>query len=235
VGSFERALIVSAKTDRMSDDSRKRLYARLAVTAGSVTIASSSAKIAATVKAAAHGAAWMSIKWLAIGISASLVVGSLVRVSRTPGTAARLSTPGAEQRSEPATPDETPTASRSSPDVTALAPTIPTAKPVPLTQSTVERRQRETLALETKTLRDVQTLIDGGDSASGLRVLDEYAMRFPHGALLLEASVLRIEALVMSGRGSSARVLGDRFLRDQPGSPYRRRVAALLASIDEQN
>ena len=67
-----------------------------------------------------------------------------------------------------------------------------------------------------------------GDAATAARLADEYDARFPSGVLGQEATVVRIQALVMRGDIASARVLGERFLAENGASPHAARVRRLL-------
>jgi hypothetical protein len=54
------------------------------------------------------------------------------------------------------------------------------------------------------------------DHSAALLSLDQYAREFPDGALLAEAEVLRIAALLGSGDETAARAQGQRFLSSTP-------------------
>jgi hypothetical protein len=67
------------------------------------------------------------------------------------------------------------------------------------------------------------------DPAAALEALDEHARSFPDGALLAEADLVRIEALLATGRRSDATALANSFLSRYPRSPLAKRVRSLLA------
>jgi outer membrane protein assembly factor BamD (BamD/ComL family) len=56
--------------------------------------------------------------------------------------------------------------------------------------------------------------------------LDAYEARFSRGAMRLEATVLRIEALRQSGNTAAADALANDFLAKHPTSPLAARVRA---------
>lgn len=70
-----------------------------------------------------------------------------------------------------------------------------------------------------------------GDAREAVAQTHEYEARFPHGSLLQEATVLRVEALLRLGEPSRAREVGDRFLAAYPTSPHAARVRQMLSSI----
>jgi hypothetical protein len=76
-------------------------------------------------------------------------------------------------------------------------------------------------------LDDARTALSGSP-AKTLSILDEYARRFPGGAMAPEATLLRIEALVKSGDRPAAARLTESLHADDPHSPYRTRVHSLL-------
>jgi hypothetical protein len=81
---------------------------------------------------------------------------------------------------------------------------------------------------EVATLDQARTVLGHGDPARALSILDEYARRFPRGALAPEAAVLRIEALVAAGDRAAATRAAQSFLRANPSSPYAQRIESLL-------
>ncbi len=68
------------------------------------------------------------------------------------------------------------------------------------------------------------------DAEETLRLLDEYDREFPRGAFAVEVSVLRIEALLRTGRTEEARRLGSKFLSEHREGAFARRVSASLAA-----
>jgi outer membrane protein assembly factor BamD (BamD/ComL family) len=79
-------------------------------------------------------------------------------------------------------------------------------------------------------LDDARAAIDHGDASRGLSILDAYRHRFPRGVMAPEASILRIEALVNTGKQDAAQREGDAFLRANPQSPYAARIGSLLGT-----
>ena len=69
----------------------------------------------------------------------------------------------------------------------------------------------------------------GGDASAALAELDAYRRAFPDAALDDEATVLRVNALLLRGDRSAATVLANRFLAAHPSSPHAPRLRTLAA------
>jgi hypothetical protein len=76
------------------------------------------------------------------------------------------------------------------------------------------------VAAEVRLLGEAQTAMRSRDAERALRVLDEYARRYPGGTLGEERDAMRIAALCALGRDVEARRATDRFLRAAPQSPH---------------
>lgn len=92
-----------------------------------------------------------------------------------------------------------------------------------------QERARDSLSAELAALDRARSALGSRDTQLTLRLLDEYAQRFPKRRLSTEAAVLRIEALAARGDRASAARLGKEFLARQPNGPYARRVSSLIA------
>ena len=68
-----------------------------------------------------------------------------------------------------------------------------------------------------------------GSARDALARIREYDSRYPGGALGLEATVLRVEALLRAGERGKGRLSGERFVAQHPNSPYATRIRSLLA------
>ena len=84
------------------------------------------------------------------------------------------------------------------------------------------------LQLELAAIERARQRQSAGDPLGALRALDAYQAAFPQGRLGIEATVLRIEALIASGQAGAARDLGSRFLAAHPTNPLGPRVRSLL-------
>lgn len=86
----------------------------------------------------------------------------------------------------------------------------------------------ERLRLELAALDQVRRHLAARDGAEALRALDGYQATFPRGSLGIEATMLRIEALMVSGQATAARDLAARFIAAHPTNPLVPRVRSLV-------
>jgi TolA-binding protein len=121
----------------------------------------------------------------------------------------------------------------------ALAPAPETAPPAaPLTSpSASARRPIPTHALtappvheELVVLGRASAVLNSGDAAKALSILDTYDARFPHAAMAQEATVLRIESLARMGNAEAARCAGDAFIKENPDTPYAARIRSVIGT-----
>lgn len=80
------------------------------------------------------------------------------------------------------------------------------------------------LARELELVRSAQRALESGDARSALGQIDRYRKEFPKGSLAHEATTVRILALCGAERTAEGLAAADQFLREQPGSPFARRV-----------
>ena len=73
-----------------------------------------------------------------------------------------------------------------------------------------------------------RALVAAGDTSGALRVTDEYAKRFPRGALSEEAALLRIEAVNARGDRAAVVALARRFRAEYPRSVHADKVQWML-------
>jgi hypothetical protein len=66
------------------------------------------------------------------------------------------------------------------------------------------------------------------DPASALTTLESHASEFPAGILAMEREVLTVDALRRLGREVEARQRARALLAQSHGSPYERRIEAIL-------
>jgi hypothetical protein len=151
-----------------------------------------------------------------------------VRSISAPGSApATPAAPAAREnpRAELAQPVAIPTTAR-----TTLELSTPSAKPV----TSAATPPPATRAHATSTASDVEAevlligeahrALQSGNASDALVILDEYARRYPAGALGEERDAARIGALCALGRVVEGRDAADRFLREFPSSPHAARV-----------
>jgi len=93
---------------------------------------------------------------------------------------------------------------------------------------------RAPLARELTLLEAAQRAVRRHDHRAALSSLDEYTRSFPDGALLAEAQVLRIAALLGSGDETAAREQARLFLSRYAPSPLAARVRSMLSDPSRQ-
>ncbi len=71
-----------------------------------------------------------------------------------------------------------------------------------------------------------------GTASAPLTLLRDYDARFPDGALRSEATMLRIEALIATGRRDEAARLGRSVIDRDPDGPYVARIRSLLGETN---
>ncbi|AKU93851.1 hypothetical protein AKJ09_00515 [Labilithrix luteola] len=120
-------------------------------------------------------------------------------------------------RSVPAPSAEPTTASTRSSLEAATAPEA--ASPRPL----------NSIAEQIRLVDSARRHVAAHEGREALAVLDDYARRFPGGALDEEATALRVEALDRAGDHAAAVALGRRFMSANPNSAYASRVALVIA------
>jgi hypothetical protein len=242
---FERDLLRSWEVEQPNDAARARVLAAAGLGVA-VTAAATATKLGAAAggsiapKAIASAGGAVIAKWLAVGAVGLAITGATVgyvrhaaRVRRAEEAAARAATP--ENAVASSAPVSAPVAaSATAPDGTPEA--VPVAPASPHTRSRVNPREHGSapgapgaLGEQVSALDSAHRALAAGDAASAIRQLDEYEARFPEGALVDEAEVLRVEALVATGDRAAAERAGQRFLAAHPNSPHATRVRALIA------
>ncbi len=216
---LERALLEAGSAYRSSPATRARTLAALGI-AGSVVLSSSAA-------GGAFSSVLAKLGWTKLAISAAFVAGAVPAgyyvwhhnqaprptppaevVVAAPVESRPIAQPAAPVEPEPAT-TESPAASTS---------TSRSAKP----------DAKLALAAELGALDEVRRALAHGDPGGALSLLDSYAKAYPHGRLVLEAEVLRIDALARAGQTDLAKKRAEAFLKRYPKSVLASRVRGYL-------
>jgi hypothetical protein len=231
----ERALWNSALGDRPP---RRSLGATLrAVGVGGAVIAAASGAEAAVAAKAGIGLAL--VKWgAAVGLAGAVVVGGgligqrLARLDKpqlvvvsAKHEAPRRATPHVEQ-AQP-TPANTETAPLS--ELAATVPAPPARPSTAAARASSSGPSQPDIAGEIENIDAARELLRQGHSKEALSTLNHY--RTEHGkskSLGVEATVLRIEALLGQGEKTRASALANAFLAAHPKSPYASRIRGLL-------
>ncbi len=180
-----------------------------------------------------------ALKWALLGaacvLAAALSVGYLRHANRAPAaTSTRAPEPPAPSLAAAPAPTQTEglVAPLAAPSVARTSSSL--AAPVrraPVGDRNSERSQRgsdDALGEQVSALDRARRALAGADPAGALRIVDDYEARFAHGALVEEADVVRIEALLAMNERAAAARAGSIFLAAHPASPHAARVRALL-------
>jgi hypothetical protein len=242
LGRFERQVVGSAIDDAPSAEFRRRMAMKASLLA-TVSAASGAASGAAQT---AGTLAW--VKMFGIGAIAGLATGGLYRgVSDLVGSAESGRLAPVQAVSAPTTRNSersVTTAVIGAPVPAVSVPTpapgappsearpsraTPTESPVPVDSAATERESADSaLAEELRAIERVRRALSVGDASGALRELERYESASHAGRFRIEADVLRIEALTRRGEVDQARALAETFLSTHQGSPYVRRVTAII-------
>ncbi len=179
---------------------------------------------------------WVPLATLAGCLAASALVAeqSVRRSSEGMATAAPTMAPSPtvapsrSERAEPAEPQE------ASAVPTAHIDDLPSAAATSMSASS----KRELPGTDGR--REIELIITAREALTKLEVdrclaaVAEYESAFPRGQFVLEAKIMRIEAVAARGDSERARALARDFLAKNPSSLYDDRVRSLLASLEER-
>jgi hypothetical protein len=216
---FERALLDAGTSYRSSEAVRVRTLAALGI-AGSAALTAGSAGGASTTLLTKAG--WTKLLAISgIGATAAAPVGYYAwQGARQEPAPVVVQAP--EARSLPPVP---PTPEPPAPEP-RVEPPVRATPPAPK----VEPRSSSASALtaELGALDAARSRLSSGDAAGALSLLDDYSRSYPRGRLVLEAEVLRIDALAKSGQMGAARRRAEAFLKRHPNSVLASRVRTYL-------
>jgi len=236
---FERSLLKSWEAEAPSDNARAKTLAILglgtgaAIAATATTATAATAGVASTAPAATAAAGSIApkaiggvllLKWWGIGAvtvgAASVGVGAYVATHHEPAPVV-LATQNTVQNRPVSTP----------------APTHNEVAPPPVTQEKIapphptahaSKATSTTLADEVADLDRARAAQSAGDNTRAIAIVDEYEAHHPKGALVQEAEVVRIQALLARGDRAAAQRTADKFFAAYPSSPHAARVRSLL-------
>ena len=244
----ELSVLRSAELDAPPHGALDRTLAAIgvgaALGAGVAVGTASSVGSAAQVGRVAHGSMWL--KWASAGLVGCGIAGALLlhRHSATRGqTPVSLN---AAPRAAPSVPKSDPPSAVAAPSaLPALAPSPAAAVPAPSTpssQASAPARAdnqdkpdggKDALAAEIRMIDEAREQLRHGDPQSSLKTLAEYDQLVKRGgSMRAEATVVRIEAYQASGDAARATALGQRFLLNNPSSPYADYVKRILSRAD---
>lgn len=221
---FEASLLRAGRSDAMSSRSRRQILAGIGI--GGLLTAST---VASGVRAAGKG--WFAKAGL--GAASALAIWAGVRATHPD--------PSPDPASAPAAAPAQVAAPRAAPVGPPAVEQLPEAELPPETAKTpASRTPARAAAAETRAEREASLTRELGaieqarraflarDYSQSLRLLDDYARRFPKRQLASEATVLRIETLAARGDHDAAARVGRDFLQSHPNGPYAQRVRSVI-------
>jgi hypothetical protein len=140
--------------------------------------------------------------------------------------------PRAEREPEPAADQPSPSAPVAAPPVSASKSTSAADQASPSAEPSSARFEpgEDPLSSEVRLLDEARRAIASGGGATALAVLDSYDSRHPAGRLAPEAFVLRLDALVRSGRMPEARQLAEQHLARNPTGAHADRIRKIVGA-----
>src|SRR5262249_11195568 len=87
----------------------------------------------------------------------------------------------------------------------------------------------DSLGEEIRQMDRARAALEGNDPDRSLAIIDDYESNHPHGAIVTEAALSRIRALVAKGDRAGAKRVATLFHETSPSSPHAARVRALVA------
>jgi hypothetical protein len=217
---FERALLDAGTSYRSSEAVRARTLAALGI-AGSAALTAGTAGGASSTLLTKAG--WTKLLAISgIGATAAAPVGYYAwqRTHEAPAPAPIVQVedarplPPAPRAPEPPAPE---------PRAEPAARVVP---PAPRVESRTS--SASALTAELGALDAARSRLSAGDASGALSLLDDYARAYPRGRLVLEAEVLRIDALAKSGQMGAAKRRAEAFLKRHPNSVLASRVRTYL-------
>ena len=226
--AFERELLRSWDLEQPSEAARAGALAAVGLAAG----AAGAAKVAAGATLAPKGI-WLGgalLKWALLGVFGVGAAGAAFVYAHGRRAASPPDAPAQGAVVEPSAPPQAPALPEVSAvapaPVTTAAPSLVVAAPHPSKHATPAS---SALAEQVATLDRARAALASGDAATALHEIAACEARYPRGALVEEAEVLRIEALLAEGDRAAAARVGARFLSAHPSSPHAAHVRALVA------
>jgi hypothetical protein len=228
---FEAVLLRAGRSDELPSTSRRQIMTGLGIGGGIL----SASTVASGVKATSAKGVFSA---LGLGAVGAVAVGA---VAVWTGVSAVAPVHPVETKSpvvNVVAPAPSPRVAPAPVDTQVEVPTAPIGVTEPLAAKAPVRahdRTPETLSLELSALEQARAALGRRDYGAALRLLDDYARRFPKRRLDSEATVLRIETLAARGDRAAAVRLGNQFLATHANGPYARRVKSLIGESDSRS
>jgi hypothetical protein len=231
---FEHDLILSARRDGPRPAALRRTLASIGVAVSlplGVTTVAEGAVAAPVVKLGAV----VLTKWLATGVALGVATAGGAKVAERALTPEKVVVVSPVAKSETRRAETSPRATlESPPEATAevrTAPVLPaaTVTSVPESARVLAPAASASLPEEVRSLDAARQALSGGDAGGALALLAHYETRFGSGALLPEARVLEVRALLAAGERTRALALARSIIDRNPQSAHAEAVRALIA------
>jgi hypothetical protein len=217
-GGVSQRLLDSASIDVPSSVSRARAH-MLAATASSFAQTHGGTPRVAPVNVAKTLATWV---FVGAAASIALALGASQLLDATSSSAPKSG-------ALPALTDLPTVAKPSRPSEIAAEPNVAAPSPRPQAVGAIEPwvpspQPSAASAAEVRDLEAIRAAIIRGDAAAALAALNAYDAGYPSGRLKPESTVLRIQALSLSGKTLQAGTAASEFLAKYPGHPLAKRM-----------
>jgi hypothetical protein len=217
---FERALLDAGTSYRSSEAARARTLAALGVAGSAALTAGTAGGASSTLLTKAGWTKLLAISGIGATAAAPVAYYAWQQAHEAPAPVVAVQAPEARpQPPAPRTPEPPAPETRAEP-ATRAVPAPPKAEPRPSSASA--------LTAELGALDAARSRLASGDATGALALLDDYARSYPRGRLVLEAEVLRIDALAKSGQSGVAKRRAEAFLKRHPNSVLASRVRTYL-------
>lgn len=235
----ESRLLTAARAVRLSPATRASIAATLGVGVGGAMGGVPTAKASLSTLAqliARKGLVFMALGAFAsgaawVGVSArspALVVAAPPGNIRTTQPQAASSSETNDAPPEPVEREQQGSSVALSAEHAALRRTLPAAS----TNSSSSPSYAPSLEDELLLLEAAEAQLDSHQPGKALLQIARYERLHPQGAMIVEAEVIRIEALVEQRQRDQARRAASAFLRDYPNAVQVARIRSLLTEID---
>jgi hypothetical protein len=234
---FECDLIHSARRDAPRPAAFRRTLAAIGVGVslplGVVTVAEGAVVVPAKLGAIAL------TKWLATGVALGVATAGGAKLTERAFEPARPALVAAAPKARAARPVPVPAVTAAS---RAAAPVVEEPPSTPPAVATVAAAATDvalppaaapsaSLPEEVRSVDAARQALAQGDARGALSLIRRYEARFGSGALLPEARVLEVKALVALGERERALAAATRIIDADPRSPHAEAVRALVARV----
>ncbi|MFO0565439.1 MAG: hypothetical protein U0263_07240 [Polyangiaceae bacterium] len=236
-----RQLMRAMREERPPAGALRRASLALGVAAASTAVTATGSATAAS-SSFFQSLGWLGLKWLSVGALVGAAVSTGATLVAPPRSSPRELEPVAHAPTAVAAsarvmtqpeiespPAESPTSAKPNAARPPAAAATQEVDPTPIAPSVgaLPSPVADTLAREVELLDGAREALRRNSPGEALSKLDGYAHEFPRGRMGAEAFVVRLDALVRSGRSAEARALAERHLATNPASPHAAKIRKL--------